>query len=292
MPTTEPLYRLSVVRRILNDLGIRPAKRLGQNFLVDKNTVERILACTAAGPGDAILEIGPGLGVLTQGLLARGAAVVAIEKDRRLVGALKELFGAAPGFTLLHADALTVDLAAVLSDGAPRLPQGSPPVYKAVSNLPYYVTSPLLMHLLESPVPFERIVVMVQKEVAERLTATPGSSAYGALTVAVQYRADVVPAFTVPPTVFYPPPSVLSQVLILRPRPSPHPVGQEELFFQVVRSAFGKRRKTLANALRDVEPDPERVRRALARAGIDPQRRGETLSLAEFANVSRALAAE
>ena len=281
MTSCEPLYRAGVVRRILAEYGLRPSKGLGQNFLVDKNTVDRILAAAEVTPGDQILEVGPGLGVLTQAFLQRGAAVVAVEKDGRLVRILGELFRGEDALRIVHADALDVD---------PRqlLPAGGAPC-KAVSNLPYYVTTPLLLHLVSAVPPFERIVVMLQREVGDRLTAAPGTEEYGALTVSVAYRAEVASAGIVPPTVFYPAPSVSSQIVVLRPRPCPFPVGREEVFTQVVRAAFGKRRKTLANALRDLPVERERLALALEQAGIDPERRGETLSLAEFAKVSAAL---
>lgn len=280
----EALYRPAVIRRLLKEYGLRPSKGLGQNFLADGNTLQRIVAIAEVRPGDRIVEIGPGLGALTQGLLEQGAFVAAIEKDAGLFRALSDVFRGHPRLTLLHGDALDVDLGALFpgewQEKAPR---------KVVANLPYYITSPLLMHILESEPPFERAVVMVQREVAERLVAAPGSKEYGALTVGVAYRAEVQLAARVPPTVFVPPPAVASEVVLLRPRPAPFDVGDPECFFRVVKAAFGKRRKTLVNALKELHLEPGEVARALRESGIDGGRRGETLTLAEFASLSGAL---
>lgn len=283
----EPLYRVSVVRRLLAEYGLQPTKSLGQNFLVDQNTLERIVSGADIRPGDVVLEVGPGLGTLTQALLDRGARVVAIEKDHRLVVILERLFGDNPMFTLVHDDALKVDLGPLLQpleDGGRA--GGS---LKVVSNLPYYVTTPLIMHFLESPLPFERIVLLLQHEVGLRLAARPGTKEYGALSVAVAYRAEVTSLGVVPPTVFYPRPNVSSQIVVLTPRPSPYPVGCERTFSRVVRAAFGQRRKTLRNALKELKLEPEALARAFEVARIDPDRRGESLSLVEFARLSAAL---
>lgn len=280
----EALYRPAVIRRLLREHGLRPSKGLGQNFLADGNTVQRILEIAEVRPGDRIVEIGPGLGALTQGLLERGAYVVAIEKDAGLFRVLSELFEGHPRLRLLHADALDVDLVALFPG---EWPAEAP--RKVVANLPYYITSQLLLHILEAASPFERAVVMVQREVAERLVAPAGSKAYGALTVSVAYRADVTLAARVPATVFIPSPTVASEVVLLRPRPCPYDVGDPACFFQVVRAAFGKRRKTLANALKELGFENGRVALALSECGIDGSRRGETLTLAEFAALSAAL---
>lgn len=280
----EALYRPAVIRRLLTEYGLRPSKGLGQNFLADGNTVQRITEIADVGPGDRIVEIGPGLGALTEGLLDRGAYVVAIEKDAGLVRVLRDLFKDHPRFLLLHADALDVDLAALFPG---EWPADTP--RKVVANLPYYITSQLLIHILESTPPFERAVVMIQREVADRLVAAPGSKAYGALTVGVAFRAEVQLAARVPPTVFFPPPTVASEVVLLKPRPFPFDVGDPERFFRVVRAAFGKRRKTLANALKELGLGADEVALALSESGIDGNRRGETLTLAEFASLSGAL---
>lgn len=287
MELLEPLYRLSVLRELLAKYDLKPTKGLGQNFLIDKNTVDRIVSAADLTRGDVVLEIGPGLGVLTQALLNEGVHVVAIEKDAKLAVALADIFRDQPAFTLIHQDALKVDFAACVCEvDAERGPKGP---LKLVSNLPYYVTTPLLMHVLESPLTLERIVVMIQREVAARMMASPGTKEYGALSVAVNFHADLASVGTVPPTVFYPSPSVSSQVVSMSPRPCPFAVGREELFFQIVRAAFGKRRKTLLNALGDLPFTAAVLRAALDDAGIDPRRRGETLSLAEFAKLSLTL---
>ncbi len=276
-----------MLRKLLATYDLRPTKGLGQNFLIDKNTIDRIVGAANIQPGEVVLEVGPGLGVLTQALLIAGAQVVAIEKDERLVHVLTDLFRDEDDFTLIHNDALGADLSALLFESVSGAPQA--PSFKVVSNLPYYVTSPLLMHVLEARVAFERIVVMIQKEVAQRLAAAPGTKEYGSLSVAVNYYADVESVGIVPPTVFYPAPSVSSQIVALSPRACPYDVGNESTFFQIVRAAFGKRRKTLHNALGDLPHPVESVRAAFELAEIDPSRRGETLSLAEFAKLSAAL---
>lgn len=277
----EPLYRLSVLRRVLQTCEIRPTKSLGQNFLVDRNTLDRIVNAAAIEVGERVLEIGPGVGTLTQALLGRGARVLAVEKDGRLAQVLRTLFAGESNLEIVHADALTFDLSSL------RQAEGGG--VKAVSNLPYYVTTPLLMRLLQAAPPFSRIVLLLQKEVGERMLAAPGTKAYGALSVAVAFRADAFSAGTVPPSVFYPTPSVSSQIVVLTPRPSPHPYGSEAVFSQVVRSAFSKRRKTLHNALKELPFPAEEIARAFVSAGIDPSRRGETLSLAEFSQLSAAI---
>lgn len=280
----EALYRPAVVRRLLSEHGLRPSKALGQHFLADGNTIQRIVDIAQVRPGDRIVEIGPGLGALTQGLLDQGAYVAAIEKDAGLFRVLSELFSGHPRLVLLHADALRVDPSGVFPG---EWPSGTP--RKVVANLPYYITSQLLMHILESAPPFEQVVVMVQREVAQRLVAPPGSKEYGALTVGVAFRAEVELAAKIPPTVFIPPPAVASEVVVLRPRPCPYDVGDPACFHRVVRAAFGKRRKTLANALKELGLSAREAALALEACGIDPARRGETLTLAEFASLSGAL---
>ena len=275
-----PLYSPAVVKRILEGRGLRPSKALGQNFLVDGNIVARILRAADVQPEDWVIEIGPGLGALTQGLAARGANVVAVEKDGDLVDVLRGLFAGEPAVRIVHADALEVDFARLL-------PSSKPERVKIVGNLPYYITSPLLLTLVESGLEWERLVVMIQKEVGDRLKARPGTKAYGSLTVGVAWRATVESAGRVPPTVFYPAPSVESEVLVLRPRRLD--VGDPALFRELVKAAFGMRRKTLRNALKGLDVPAGDVAVALEACGIDPDRRGETLSVDEFAKLGRAL---
>lgn len=276
----ESLYRPAVVKRLLSDYGLRPRKSLGQNFLVDGNIVDKIVEALAAGPADAVIEIGPGLGAVTEALLQAGAEVVAIEKDRGLAGVLRDTFADCDNFTLLEADALAVDFASLFDVGRP---------VKVAGNLPYYITTPLLMKVLESEFSLARAVVMVQKEVGDRLRAAPGSKSYGALTVGVEYRARVSTVQRVSPTVFYPPPSISSEIICLDPLADRPDVGREDLFFAVVKAAFGKRRKTLKNALKDLDVPIDKVTQALEKSAISSGRRGETLSLAEFADLCRVL---
>lgn len=270
------------VRQLLNAHGIRIKKRLGQNFLVDRNILQKIVAAAELEADDTVLEVGPGLGALTQALAERAGRVVAVEIDEQLIPVLHKTLAAYPNVTIVHADALRLDLGSLVP-GAAKV--------KVVANLPYYITSPLLMHFLEADLPLERLVVMVQAEVAERLQAAPGSKAYGALTVAVQYRGEVTRVAKVPRTVFLPQPGVDSAILCLRLRPYPVRPKDEGLFFAVVRAAFAQRRKTLRNALAPLAGERGvAVEEVLGKANVDPAVRGETLSIEAFIAVADALA--
>jgi 16S rRNA (adenine1518-N6/adenine1519-N6)-dimethyltransferase len=258
---------------------LRPLRSLGQHFLVDRGIVRRIVAAAGVGPDDTVLEIGPGRGILTEGLLQAGARVVAVEMDRGLHRALAERFRDAPRLTLHHGDALRFDLGPM------------PAAYKVVANLPYQVTTPLLFHLLEARPAPAVAVLMVQREVADRLLAAPGTKAYGVLTLGVRARARCEACLAVPPGAFRPPPRVRSTVVRITPLTSPLvPEAEMAGFMAVVRAALGRRRKTLRNALATLDLPPERVAAALAAAGIDPGARGETLDPAAFLRLHRALA--
>lgn len=272
----ESLATPKAVRRVLEAYGLRCKKSLGQNFLVDRNILGKIVAAAEVQPGDWVLEIGPGIGSLTQALAEAGAKVVAIEIDRDLVNVLRETMAYYPEVQVIHADAMSVTLPELLPASVS---------FRVVANLPYYVTSPLLMRLLESDLPLTTVVLMVQREVAQRIAAQPGSKDYGALTVAVAYRAEARIVASVPRTVFYPPPNVDSSVIRLDPRPFPFPAADAATFSAIVRAAFGHRRKTLRNALSTVVVDAEGL---LLAAGIDGQRRGETLTPAEYGRLSLA----
>ena len=232
--------------------------------------------------GDRVLEIGPGLGALTEGLLRVAGRVVAVEIDPRLVEALREVVGGHPRLVLVHGDALAVDLAAL------RATYG---LNKVVANLPYAVTSPLLMRLLELDGGWELLLLMVQREVAERLAAEPGTPAYGGLTAAVRFYAEVEPVGVVSRHVFYPRPEVDSALVRLRPRPFPVLLPDPRAYFRVVRAAFGQRRKTLRNALRAAGWTEAQVDEALAATGIDGGVRGETLPPEALARLAQALPA-
>ncbi len=265
-----------VVRELLAGLGIRPLKRLGQNFLVDYNLRERIVSGLELAPGDRIVEIGPGLGAITQGLLERSGDVHAVEIDRALSGHLRAFFG--PRLQVYEADALETDLSDLLGASG-----------KLVGNLPYYISTPLVAAVLEARPAIA--VLMLQSEVADRLQAPPGSPERGALTLLVEYAADIEPWAKASPGQFYPPPQVSSQVIRLRPRPSPAAMPWAAIR-PVVGAAFRYRRKTLARALQEgLGLDPRQSAAALAAAGIDPQRRGETLTLLEFDRLASSLGA-
>lgn len=269
---------------------LRPKKRLGQNFLVDDRVLARILDAAELTGREAVLEIGPGLGGLTRALAGRAWRVLAVEKDRSLAPVLSEVLEGADNVRVLWADALELDLKAVCAQYF-----GDRPV-RVAANLPYYVTTPILMKLLEEGPPVERIVVMVQREVAERLTAEPGTKAYGALTVAVRWYAERVEwVARVPPSSFVPRPAVDSAVVRLDLRPREREDRESLRLFRVVRAAFGQRRKTLLNALSHAFAEDlgrEAVRRALAEASVAPERRGEELTLEEFIRLAKALDAQ
>ena len=270
-----------VTTHILKAFGLHMSKKLGQNFLIDAGIVQGIVDAAQIHPGDHVLEIGPGIGTLTQGLAEAGADVTAVELDKKLPAVLAETLKAYDRVRIVPGDILKVDIPALM---------GQEP-FKVVANLPYYITTPILMTLLERRLPITMMVTMVQKEVAERMTARPGSRSYGALSVAVQYYTEPEIVLNVPPRSFIPAPEVESVVIACRVRSVPAvKVSEEKMFFRVVRAAFGQRRKTLANALRGGGLPKEQVRAAMERAQMDPQRRGETLSLEEFGRLADAFA--
>lgn len=268
----------SATRHILKTFGLRASKRLGQNFLIDAGIVRAIVAAAEISAGEEVLEIGPGIGTLTQGLLEAGANVTAVELDKKLPAVLAETLAGYENFRLIQGDILKVDVAELMT-----------PPFKVVANLPYYITTQILLTLLEKKLPVTKIVTMVQREVAERMTAAPGSKIYGAMSVAVQFRAEVKIAFDVPPEKFLPRPEVTSSVVICDVRESPVKVSDEEFFIKVVRAAFGQRRKTLLNSLIGAGFKRELILAALEGAEILPERRAETLSIAEFAALAEIL---
>ncbi len=280
------------IREIGRKHDFRNAKRLGQNFLTDLGVVDRIVESSRTGPRDLVVEIGPGMGVLTARAAQSAGKVAAIEVDAKLIPILRETLAPYSNVTVLNEDVLRADLPAIiqreltLSDGTPA------EQIRILGNLPYYITTPILMKLLEDRVGVQSITIMVQKEVAQRIAAPPGSRIYGALSVAVQYFCEIDYVLTVPKESFYPAPKVDSAVIHLELRPEP-PVKllSEKLFFDCVRKGFGQRRKTLHNALTGIGGlDKEATGRLLQEAGIDPIRRAETLSLEEFAALANRLA--
>ena len=270
-----------VTNHILTDFGTRTSKKLGQNFLIDASIVQGIVDAAEIKPGDRVLEIGPGIGTLTQGLAEAGAEVKAVELDKKLPAVLAETLKAYDNVTVIPGDILKVNIKEIMGEGP----------FKVAANLPYYITTPILMTLLERHLPITHMVTMVQKEVADRMIAKPGSRIYGALSVAVQYYTEPQIVLDVPPRFFIPAPEVDSVVIACKVRENPAvKVISEKMFFRVVKAAFGQRRKTLANALRGGGFPKEQVRDVMESAGIDPTRRGETLSLAEFAVLADAFA--
>jgi 16S rRNA (adenine1518-N6/adenine1519-N6)-dimethyltransferase len=269
---------------VLRRFGIRPRKRFGQHFLISQRALDRILEAADLSPGDSVLEIGAGLGTLTTSLAQRAGSVIAVEVDEGLIPALRMAVSHYPNVQIVHADILELMEEGRGKKEEDRLPSSFD---KVVANLPYNVASLLIVKLVETPLGLSRMVLTVQREVAARLAASPGTRAYGALSVAVQFRATVQVVDRVPATAFYPPPDVESAIVRIdvRARPAVN-VTDERRFFAVVRAAFGQRRKTLRNALTGLGIRPAAVAEACLAAGIDPQRRGETLSLQEFAALS------
>ncbi|WP_093229814.1 16S rRNA (adenine(1518)-N(6)/adenine(1519)-N(6))-dimethyltransferase RsmA [Thermoflavimicrobium dichotomicum] len=275
-------------REILNQYGLVLKKSLGQNFLTDPYVLEKIVQAADLTNHSGVIEIGPGIGALTEKLADVAKRVVAIEIDQRLVPVLNELFKERKNIDVIHGDALKVDLHQVITNHLADVD-----TVHVVANLPYYVTSPILVRLLEERLPLKNIVVMIQKEVADRLTATPGTKDYGSLTILVQYFAVAKGIARVPGHVFVPRPQVDSAVVKLEIRETPAvEVADEKLFFKLVRAAFGQRRKTLLNALYaglHSSATKQEIEQWLTSAGIDPKRRGETLNLQEFAALTEVI---
>ena len=280
----------SRTKEILKAHGFTFKKSLGQNFLTEPNILRNIVAAADFSEPANVIEVGPGIGALTEHLAQAAEQVLAFEIDHRLIPVLEETLASFPNVKVLNQDVLRADLAAAT---AATFEQELP--LKVVANLPYYITTPIMMHLLESDLVIDEMIVMMQKEVGERLTAQPGSKAYGSLSIAVQYYMEAEIAFIVPKTAFVPQPKIDSAIVRLTRREVPAViVKNEDEFFRLTRAAFTQRRKTLWNNLlshygKD-EAVKEGLRQGLALAEIDPTRRGETLSLVEFGRLSDALA--
>ena len=268
-----------VVHYICKRFDIKMSKKLGQNFLIKRGIVDEIVHAAELTPGEPVLEVGPGIGTLTQGLAQSGADVTAIELDRRLLEVLDTTLASYDNVRIIHGDVLKLDVPSIMNHKP----------FKVVANLPYYITTPIIMSLLESKLPIERLVVMVQKEVALRMVAKPGTKDYGALSVAVQYYTEPDIVLDVPPKSFLPAPAVTSSVIrcVLRDKP-PVDVIDEKLFFRVVKAGFAQRRKTFSNTMKTTGLSKDRIEELLAKANIDGQRRGETFTLQEFADVANA----
>lgn len=271
-----------VTNHILHRFKLRADKKLGQNFLIDENIVRNIVAAAELSDKDTVLEVGPGIGTLTQGLAESGAAVVAVELDKRLLPVLDTTLEGYDNVRIVNGDILQVDIMQTVGVDE----------FKVCANLPYYITTPIIFALLEKRLPMERLVAMVQKEVAERMAAKPGGKDYGALSVAIQYYTEPEIAFIVPPSSFIPAPSVDSAVIVCKHREKPPvEVCDEALFFRVVKAAFSLRRKMLNNSLKNMGIKGEQVAKWLELAGVDGKRRAETLSLEDFAALTNTFAA-
>lgn len=276
------IARPEVTRRILKRFKIHASHKLGQNFLIDPEIVAEIARVSEIESGESILEIGAGIGTLTQSLLESGGRVTAIELDKKLLPVLEETLAGYEKFRLIHGDVLKLDLRDLMQDQN----------FKVVSNLPYYITTPILLALLEQKLPITKIVAMVQREVAERMVAIPNEKnpkIYGALSVAVQFFTEPRIEIEVPARSFLPPPEVESRVVVCDVRKNPPvEVLSEKRFFQIVRASFAQRRKTILNAIISAGFDRSAAEKKFLDLGIDPTRRGETFSLEEFARISNA----
>ncbi|WP_316572786.1 16S rRNA (adenine(1518)-N(6)/adenine(1519)-N(6))-dimethyltransferase RsmA [Neobacillus sp. YIM B06451] len=276
-------------RTILEKYGFSFKKSLGQNFLIDTNILRKIVDAAGINGETGAIEIGPGIGALTEQLAKASKKTVAFEIDQRLLPILEDTLSPYSNVKVIHSDFLKADAAAVIRE---EFDPGMDLVVAA--NLPYYVTTPIIMKILEEKLPVRAIVVMLQKEVADRISARPGSKDYGSLSIAVQYYTEAETVMVVPKTVFVPQPNVDSAVIRLNVRSEPAvSVSNEQFFFKITRAAFAQRRKTILNNLTSqLEGGKERkegIIAALEKAGIEPSRRGETLSLEEFARLSEAL---
>ncbi|SET23217.1 dimethyladenosine transferase [Natronincola peptidivorans] len=276
-------------KEIIEEYQFKFSKSLGQNFLIDKNILEKIVEAAEITKEDWVIEVGPGIGSLTQHIAEKAGKVVAVEIDRNLIPILEKTLEAYNNTEVIHEDILKVNLHEVIEEkfGKKKI--------KVIGNLPYYVTTAIIMKFLEEKVPMTSMTVMIQQEVAQRMQASPSTKDYGSLSIAVQYYCQPKILLKVPPAVFMPRPKVDSTVIRLDVLEKPRvQVENEKLFFQIIRDAFGKRRKTLVNALStgNLSLNKEDIRKAMEIAGIEEKRRGETLSIEEFAKLANHLAKE
>ncbi len=277
---------VSQIRALLAQYDLRANKSLGQNFLVDPVHLQRIVDAAELHEGESVLEIGPGLGPLTERLLEVAGQVVAVELDKGFVRVLTDRFGSQPNFQLVHGDILETDVPTLMR----RVDEAEPPRYKCVANIPYYITSAVMRHLLESEVKPELIVLLVQKEVAQRVTAEPGDLSL--LAISVQFYGEPEVVDTVPAGAFYPRPKVDSAILRVRPYPERgYQVEDLDFFWSVVKAGFGQKRKQLKNSLNAGLPQfsSEQIVQALRVAGIDVKRRAQSLSIEEWVALYEAL---
>jgi 16S rRNA (adenine1518-N6/adenine1519-N6)-dimethyltransferase len=268
-----------VVSYIIHRFGFHTKHKLGQNFLIRPDVVAAIAEAADLGPGKKVMEIGPGIGTLTQALARTGADVTAFEIDRSLEKVLSHTMEPYPNVHIIYEDVMKADLHKLMGTDD----------WHVAANLPYYITTPILMHLIQSDLPISTFVFMMQKEVADRIMAAPGSKAYGALTVAVQFDCTAERVMDIPPSAFMPRPQVTSTVLKLKRREKPAvDVKDRRLFFRLVKMGFGQRRKVFTNAMKSGGISKEDGQEMLKRTGIDGKRRGETFSLDEFGRLADA----
>ena len=269
---------------VLQRYGFNFQKKYGQNFLIDTHVLDKIIGAAQIGPDDFVLEIGPGIGTMTQYLAEAAREVVAVEIDTKLIPILQDTLKEYDNVTVLNEDILKVDTRKIAEEK-----NGGKPI-KVVANLPYYITTPIIMGLFESEVPLDSITVMVQKEVADRMQVGPGTKDYGALSLAVQYYAEPYIVANVPPNCFIPRPAVGSAVIRLtRYQEKPVKVNDASFMFKIIRASFNQRRKTLQNGLynsSELRIPKEKTVAALEEMGLTPTIRGEKLSLEEFAQLS------
>ena len=271
---------------VLQKYGLRFQKRYGQNFLIDPHVLNKIMSAAEVGTDDFVLEIGPGIGTLTQQLAYSAREVVSVEIDKALLEVLDDTLSGYDNVTIINNDVLKVDLGELVKSKNDNKP------IKVVANLPYYITTPIIMNFFENHIPVESITVMVQKEVAQRMSAKPGTKEYGVLSLAVQYYSEPYLVANVPPNCFMPRPDVASAVIRLSSKKEKQPVKDEQLMFKIIKAAFAQRRKTLMNCLKNSSEfnlSKEQWEAILEEAGIAANVRGETLGLEEFSRLADAI---
>ena len=274
------------VKSIREKYGLQLSKSLGQNFITDRNILEKIIEGAGVEDGDMVIEIGPGIGVLTAELAQRASFVTAVEIDGRLIPILEETLAEYDNIRIVNQDILKTDLSQIIEES--RQAGRFTSKVHIIGNLPYYITTPIIMKLLEEQVPADSITVMMQKEVADRIKSAPGSKTYGAISVAVQYYCRVIKVTDVPKEAFVPRPKVESTVLNLEPLDAKAiELKDEKAFMRCIKAGFAQRRKTLLNSLASAGGmDKDKVKMILASAGIDPGRRAETLTVEEFGRIA------
>lgn len=284
------LYAPSTIEAIKEKHRFQLSKSLGQNFITDKHVIERIVEGAGPSEKDLVIEIGPGIGVLTAEAAQQAAKVIAIEIDSKLIPILGETLAEYDNVEVINQDILKTDLNGIINEQR-QLGNFTGDV-KIIGNLPYYITTPIIMHILENSIHAESITVMMQKEVADRIKASPGNKTYGAISAAVQYYCEVEQVISVPKEVFVPRPKVDSAVLKLTIRKeTPVDLIDEKAFFACIKAGFGQRRKTLLNSLTGTYGlSKDEIRTILEKAGIDPVRRAETLDMNEFADIANGVA--